>query len=180
MLEKYTNLWKTKKALEQEENIELREEIIKYYWPKTWKRIAKINWKDLADRVFSEYVRLYYADDEWFVECCTCWMKVYWTDIQNWHFESRWELCWRFDIDNCHPQCYTCNVIKSWNYKAYTLFMIDTYGREFVDNMENNKQTCKYSQQRYEENILERYTFIKNKKMNLSSDNRQDLSKLSF
>ena len=55
---KYKSLWKTKKAMEQVDASEW-EEILKYYWPKTWKKVWKITWKALADRVFSEYCRLY-------------------------------------------------------------------------------------------------------------------------
>ena len=48
---KYTSLWKTKKAM-SEVKAEEWEEILKYYWPKTWKPIWKITRKALADRVF--------------------------------------------------------------------------------------------------------------------------------
>ena len=63
-LNNFTKLWKTKKALEQVEDIQLRERILKYYRPKTHKPKKSVTWKDIAHRVFSEYVRLYYADDK--------------------------------------------------------------------------------------------------------------------
>lgn len=186
MLEKYTNLWKTKKALEWESNIELREEIMRYYMPKAAsyerKKVSKVSWKNIADRVFSEYDRLYYADDKWYCKCVSCWAILFRQDIQCWHFEQRGENLYRFDLNNCHPQCQRCNVILNWNYKAYTLYMIDTYGRDFVDGLESNKWVCSLSMSRYQEHILERYDFIANKKqeIEMSSDNRQGLSKLSF
>ena len=37
---------------------------------------------------------------------------------------------------NCHSGCYRCNVLLKGNYIAYTLYMIDRYGREAVDKLE--------------------------------------------
>lgn len=162
-LTKYWNLWKTKKALENAKPEE-RQEILRYYWPKTWKKIWKINWRDLADRVFSEYCRLYYADSKWYVRCITSGVKMYWTKAQCWHFISRWTLKYRFDILNCYPQSYRDNVELSWNYKVYTLKMIDMLGREKVEEMVNDKETVEYKQWWYEDNIQERYKFIVEKK----------------
>lgn len=64
----FTKLWKTKKALqnwweEEQRNTGKMFEILKEYYPKTGKNKEKVTWKDIADRVFSEYIRLLYADD---------------------------------------------------------------------------------------------------------------------
>jgi len=61
-LASFKKLWKTKKALENV-NPEVVE-VVKEYWHKTHKPQGSVTWKDIADRVFSEYCRLYYADDE--------------------------------------------------------------------------------------------------------------------
>ena len=50
---KYTSLWKTKKAMAQVKP-EKREEILKYYWPKTWKKVSKITRKALADFILGK------------------------------------------------------------------------------------------------------------------------------
>lgn len=163
---KYKWLWKTKKALETVKE-EDRIDILRYYWPKTWKKIDKINWRDLADRVFSEYCRLYYCDKEWYVTCITSWVKMYWNKSQCWHFISRGTMKYRYDILNCYPQSYQDNVMLSWNYKIYTLKMIDMLWREKVDEMVNDNEIVSYSQQRYEDNIQEWYKFIKKKKSDL-------------
>ena len=162
-LSKYKSLWKTKKALEQAKP-EKWQEILRYYWPKVWKPVAKITRKALADRVFSEYVRLYYADSNWYVKCITSGIKMFWKDSQCWHFISRWVLKYRFDILNCYPQSYRDNVELSWNYKVYTLKMIDMLGRKKVEYMINDKETVNLNQKRYEEHIQERYEFITEKK----------------
>ena len=162
-LSKYKSLWKTKKALELVKP-EDRQEILRYYWPKTWKPIWKITWKTLADRVFSEYCRLYYADSNWYVNCITSWVKMFWTKAQCWHFISRWVMKYRYDILNCYPQSYAENVMLSWNYKVYTLRMIDMLWKEKVEEMINDKEIVEYKQQVYEEYIQEWYKYIVEKK----------------
>ena len=160
---KYTSLWKTKKAMAQAKP-EKREEILKYYWPKTWKKVSKITRKALADRVFSEYCRLYYADDYGYVKCITSGVKMFWTKAQCWHFISRAVMRYRYDILNCYPQSYRYNVELSWNYKVYTLKMIDMLGREQVEYMINDKDLWSYSQEEYEDMIQEWYKYIVEKK----------------
>ena len=179
---KYTSLWKTKKAM-SEVKAEEWERILKYYWPKTWKKVWKITWKALADRVFSEYCRLYYADSNWYVKCITSGVKMFWKDSQCWHFISRGVLKYRFDILNCYPQSYRDNVELSWNYKVYTLVMIDKLGREKVEEMINDKETVDYNQKWYEEHIKERYIFITQKKnmiSRMSNESDTDYSKMEF
>lgn len=162
-LTKYKSLWKTKKALDTV-NAEDWQDILRYYWPKTWKPIEKITWKALADRVFSEYCRLYYADDKWYVTCITSGVRMFWKDSQCWHFISRWVLKYRYDIQNCHPQSYAENVMLSGNYKVYTLVMIEMYWLEYVEHIVNDKELRTYNQIEYEEMIMERYKFIVEKK----------------
>ena len=162
-LSKYKSLWKTKKALDTV-NAEDWQDILRYYWPKTWKPIGKITWKALADRVFSEYCRLYYADKYGYVKCITSGVRMFWKDSQCWHFISRWVLKYRYDILNCYPQSYAENVMLSWNYKVYTLRMIDMLWKEKVEEMINDKEIVEYKQWWYEENIQKRYTFIVEKK----------------
>lgn len=173
---KYTSLWKTKKAMSEVKS-EKWEEILKYYWPKTWKKVSKITWKALADRVFSEYDRLYYADAYGYVKCITSGVKMYRTQAQCWHFVSRWVMKYRYDILNCYPQSYRENVELSWNYKVYTLVMIDMLGREQVEYMINDKDLWSYSQKEYEDMIQERYKFIVEKKRSIEKTSDKSLHK---
>lgn len=66
-LSKFNNLFKTEKALDlfmEERDSEVWVEILKYYSSKNKKVQSKLNWKDVADDVFSEYVRLKSADSK--------------------------------------------------------------------------------------------------------------------
>ncbi len=66
--------------------------------------------KKLLDKVFSEYIRQKYANQEGEVTCYTCGVRKFWKEIQNGHFVSRSYLATRFSEDNCRPQCVGCNV----------------------------------------------------------------------
>lgn len=175
-LEKYTNIFKTKKALDYfletyENQLDTRYAIFWEYIPKaaanTRKKVWKVSRKDLADRVFSEYVRLFYADDYGYVRCFTSWVRLFRTDAQCWHYRSRDYLKYRFDIRNCHPQSQKDNVLLSWNYRDYHKNMIAEYGEEVEEKLWNDKELVDYNQARYEANILNRYKFIQQKKANL-------------
>ena len=175
-LEKYTNIFKTKKALDYfleryEQELEIRYAIFGEYIPRaakyTKKKVWKVNRRDLADRVFSDYVRLYYADDYWYVRCFTSWVRLLWNEAENWHYRSRDYLKYRFDITNCHPQCHRDNVILNWNYRNYHKNMVAEYWEEIEEKLWNDKELVDYNQARYEANILNRYTFIQEKKAKL-------------
>jgi hypothetical protein len=164
---KYKKLFKTKKALElflENDDISVWYDILKYYWPKTWKSIGKINWVDLADRVFSEYVRLYYADEYGICTCVTSGVKLPWYEMQAGHYRSRGHYPTRFDIRNVHPQTYKDNCILNWNYRNYHIYMVETYWPEVEDFLWCDNSVADYNQSWYEEHILERHKFNVTKK----------------
>lgn len=73
-----------------------------------------------ADRVFSQYIRLKYADERGLVTCYTCPTNKHWSLIQNGHYIKRANLYLRWDERNCRPQCVECNEIKHGNMVEYT------------------------------------------------------------
>ena len=177
-LEKYWGIFKTKKALDYfkeryEQELDIRYAIFGEYIPraaKYWKKkVWKVNRKDLADRVFSDYVRLYYADDYWYVKCFTSGFKLPRYEAQNWHYRSRDYLKYRFDIRNCHPQTLHDNLHLNWNYRNYHKNMIAEYWEEIEEQLWNDRELVDYDQERYEIHILERYRFILEKKAKLTT-----------
>ena len=155
-LDWFKKLRKTKKALEQLEDKELRQEILKAYRTKCHKPQWSITRKDLADRVFSEYIRLNESKDG-ICKCVTCWAEMPWEQIQNWHFISRGNMFYRFSEVNCHPQCQQCNIFLNWNYPKYTIYMINRYWLEETEFMIEDKTTKEYKQYEYEEMIIKWY-----------------------
>lgn len=76
--------------------------------------------------------------------------------MQNWHFVSRSNYKYRWDIDNCKPQCMACNIFKHGNYIQYTLNMIRDYGKERVEKIQSDKSLVKYKTFELEE-MLKNY-----------------------
>ncbi len=92
-----------------------------------------------------KYVRLKAADDDGWVSCVTCGDRRQWNDqMDGGHFIERSYLATKLMEENIHPQCKTCNgpfgTTPKGNLVAYTLFMEDTYGREFIDELEVIRQ----------------------------------------
>jgi len=82
-----------------------------------------------ADKVFSEYIRRRYADDNGVTECFTCGKKDHWKKLQCGHFQSRKHYATRWNEDNCQVQCAGCNVFRYG--EQYTFGRnLDVYVRE--------------------------------------------------
>jgi hypothetical protein len=69
---------------------------------------------------------------------------------------------YRYSEENCHPQCYKCNVILNGNYRNYHKYMINKYWEQKEEEIWTNKSTVKYNQERYEKAILYWFDCIKN------------------
>lgn len=135
--------------------------------PEYYKRMKTISTIDFADRVFSEFVRLTYVRADGMVQCCTCKKRFHRTVIQNGHYKKRSAYKYRFSMDNCHPQCETCNVFLSWNYREYYLFMVDKYGEEKERSIREDNSTKKLLDYDLIEDCVNRHGFIKEKKQRL-------------
>lgn len=100
---------------------------------------------DKADKVFSEYIRRRYADDNGVTECFTCGKKDHWKKLQCGHFQSRKHYATRWNEENCQVQCAGCNVFRYG--EQYTFGRnLDIYVREGLAeelNILSNK-TVKY------------------------------------
>ncbi len=66
--------------------------------------------KKEADRLFSIYTRLLYADDSGYVACYTCGAVKHYKEMQCGHFVPRQHLILRYDTRNCRVQCAGCNI----------------------------------------------------------------------
>lgn len=150
----FSLLRKTKRALQDFENDNSYDKekwsaILSKYYPKTGKSKKKVNWKDIADRIFSEFIRIMESDDEGYITCTCCGSKAFWKEAQAMHYRSRDCLKYRFDEMNVHAWCMRCNVILSWNYRNYTLVMINLYGKEMEELIRNDKWLVKLDQEWY-------------------------------
>lgn len=73
-----------------------------------------------ADAIFSQYIRLKYANKDGLVKCFTCEVVKHWTLMQNGHYIKRSHLALRWDERNCRPQDEECNKYKGGNIPVYT------------------------------------------------------------
>jgi len=92
-------------------------------------------------------VRISAADDNGYCHCVTCQDKQYYKDMDGGHFIAKGTSSyWALELDNVHPQCKGCNGF-GMRYgiaaQQYLLWMLDNYGREFVENMLATKSNVK-------------------------------------
>lgn len=117
------------------------------------KTIAQV--VDSAATKLQKLVRLKAANENGLVQCVTCDKWAHWKDMQGGHFISRGSKKWKLVEENVHPQCPGCNGfgMKYGNAEAvYTTYMVDMYGRDFVDEMLRTKnEVKKYTRAEVEE-----------------------------
>ena len=98
--------------------------------------------------ILQRIVRLKACDDQGYCSCVTCGSTKPWTDMQGGHFISRRHVIHKLLEENIHPQCPYCNGFLDGNMVPYTIFMIDTYGRDFVEELQRTKlEVKKYTRQ---------------------------------
>lgn len=87
-----------------------------------------------ADRVFSIYIRLRYAENGE-AYCVTCGAHGPWRGMQNGHFISRRKMNLRWDEVNCNVQCKHCNETLAGNLSKYRTFIVAQYGQKELDRL---------------------------------------------
>ena len=79
------------------------------------------------------------ADDTGYCECSSCDAIHKWNEMDGGHFIAKGSSTfWMLDPRNIHPQCKSCNgfgMKHGHAAMAYTSWMIDKYGKDFVDEM---------------------------------------------
>lgn len=93
--------------------------------------------KAAAWRWCSQYIRRKSADEGGYVRCVTCGESHHWKEMDAGHFVSKARGSSIYFVEeNIHPQCQRCNRFLEGNKHLYTLYMIDMYGREKVEELE--------------------------------------------
>ena len=110
---------------------------------------------DEAAVLLQKLVRLKASDDNGYCRCVTCGAQHHWKDMQGGHYVPRGKTATKLMEENIHPQCRACNgfSMKYGNAeKQYTLYMIDYYGRDFVERMiVDSSKPKKYSRPEIEQ-----------------------------
>lgn len=106
--------------------------------------------KKILDKLFSEYVRRKYSDENEEAVCVTCGVRKHWKELQNGHYISRTHTATRYHLKNCHVQCVACNVFMRGRLDEYALFLLKTYGKNILTelNIEKRKIVKDYPYQK--------------------------------
>lgn len=112
---------------------------------------------DAAAVILQRIVRIKAADEAGYARCVTCNTVHHWKDMDGGHFIPRTYTAHKLREENIHPQCKGCNGFRGEASKVpYTLYMQDTYGHDFVRELENTKrETKKYTRPEIEGIIAE-------------------------
>ena len=91
--------------------------------------------------------RISAADDNGYCKCASCGAFHHYKEMDGGHFIPKGSSSfWSLEVENVHPQCKGCNGF-GMKYgiasQQYTVFMVEMYGWDFVDNMFTTKSNVK-------------------------------------
>lgn len=88
------------------------------------------------DRVFSLYIRLRDAMPSGFVRCISCGKIKRFEDVDCGHYYSRTHMATRFDEDNCHAECRSCNRMSADHLIGYRKNLVGKIGLSRIDRLD--------------------------------------------
>lgn len=94
--------------------------------------------KSKLDTLFSLYVRQRDSKDG-VARCVTCGKYDHWKEMDAGHYISRQYLSVRYNEKNVHAQCKSCNRFHEGMKDAYALFLIKTYGKGILEELDKDK-----------------------------------------
>ena len=102
---------------------------------KTSAQLKKELWK-----LFSEYTRRRYADQNGNVRCFTCDKVNPWKMMHGGHYvRASAGMSTYFDEENVHVQCYACNIWRDGNSDVYALRLQEKYGEDILKELNRRK-----------------------------------------
>lgn len=97
------------------------------------KKLSLTGWQKKTWKVFSQYIRLKYANKDGFVRCVTCGKIKHWKEMQAGHYKhNKLDFC-EFNV---FPQCVRCNHYKSGELGNYADFLIKKFGNDILEKIE--------------------------------------------
>ena len=115
-----------------------------------------------ALKLIQKLSRIAAADDNGYAQCVSCKETHHYKDMDGGHFYPKGNCSfWALEKENVHPQCKGCNgygMRYGIAAQQYTLWMIDYYGREFVEEMEAQKRSVKKIYKAEYESMIKEFT----------------------
>ena len=122
------------------------------------KNITKKSLKKKTWKVFSQYIRLKYADEDGYVTCYTCGKRLFWKKAQAGHAIGGRTNSVLFDEELVRPQCKRCNIFLGGNYQVFITKLIKENGFAWWEKkLRNSAKVKKYSIEDLE-NLYEYYS----------------------
>ena len=104
--------------------------------PKKCKKDSWAWWKNKTHDDYKRMRRLQETDEYGYGICVSCGHRFPFKETQSGHFKHGLD----FVYNNYHIQCGQCNYYGARDsHNAYTLWMVDKYGRECVDDLMSRK-----------------------------------------
>ena len=109
-------------------------------------KISKL--KQKAERIFNRWIRLRSTDEYGYATCVTCGERKHYKELHAGHLKHGLD----FVEDNQAPQCVGCNTYRGGRLDVYTIYVLDAYGRERIDELTRMKNAGqKFSRSELEE-----------------------------
>jgi len=109
--------------------------------------VAKVTPRSKCLKAAQLLARISAADENGYCTCVSCGTIDHYKNMQGGHFIAKGSSSyWSLEPENIHCQCAPCNGFgMKYGIAAqqYTLYMEDTYGREFVEHMLETKSNLK-------------------------------------
>jgi hypothetical protein len=99
------------------------------------RKLSASGLKKKADRLFSQYIRRFHADEGGTVSCVSCGKLMHWKESENGHYIKRGHLSLRYDERNCAPQCTRCNRYMGGNQDEYAVYLVKKYGPGIIEEL---------------------------------------------
>ena len=111
--------------------------------------------KKQAWKLCSEYIRRHSADPHGYNVCVCCGVKKHWKELHASHLVPGRRLGILFDERGIFPCCYSCNVMKSGNYREFDAYIDKILGVEYrlklVEELRrNSKRPTKFNSGTFE------------------------------
>lgn len=96
------------------------------------------------DRVFSQWLRHAYADEDGTVECYTCRVKKPVKEMQAGHFMSRSYHATRWTVPNVMPQCPKCNLFEQGRQYDFGVRLDQDFGEGTAEGLRIKSKQIKH------------------------------------
>lgn len=109
-----------------------------------------------AAELLQKIRRIEESDENGYCKCASCGKVDHYKNMDGGHYIPRSKTAVKINETNIHPQCRNCNHFRKEEARCpYSIFMIETYGYEYVKWLEaESRKEKKYTRGELEEIII--------------------------